>query len=261
MQDLIIIGGGPAGLSAALTARNRNKSVLVITGSMADSGLWKAGRITNYPGTPDIPGKELLEQMTQQARDMGVVFLHARVQNAMPMGETIGVAAGSEFEECRALILATGIAQKSVFPGEKEFLGRGVSYCATCDGMLYRGKRTAVIGLSATRRRKRNFCAASAVMCGILRGRSKNLKFAVSRRRTRSSWTARRFRWTRCLCCAAALRRKRSCRALRQTAAMSLWMPRRRRTYRAFLPPATAPARRISFRPRSARGIKRRFLR
>ena len=68
MQDLIIIGGGPAGLSAALTARNRNKSVLVITGSMADSGLWKAGRITNYPGTPDIPGKELLEQMTQQAR-------------------------------------------------------------------------------------------------------------------------------------------------------------------------------------------------
>lgn len=60
MQDLIIIGGGPAGLSAALTARNRNKSVLVITGSMADSGLWKAGRITNYPGTPDIPGKRAI---------------------------------------------------------------------------------------------------------------------------------------------------------------------------------------------------------
>lgn len=149
MHDLIIVGGGPAGLSAAMTARNRNKTVLVISGSMADSGLWKAGRVTNYPGTPDISGKELLERMMQQAKDMGVDFIRARVQNAMPMGEEIGVSAGSEFELCRALILATGIAQKNVFPGEKEFLGRGVSYCATCDGMLYRGRRTAVIGLSA----------------------------------------------------------------------------------------------------------------
>ena len=149
MHDLIIVGGGPAGLSAAMTARNRNKTVLVISGSMADSGLWKAGRVTNYPGTPDISGKELLERMMQQAKDMGVDFIRARVQNAMPMGEEIGVSAGSEFEQCRALILTTGIAQKNVFPGEKEFLGRGVSYCATCDGMLYRGRRTAVIGLSA----------------------------------------------------------------------------------------------------------------
>lgn len=177
MQDLIIIGGGPAGLSAALTARNRNKSVLVITGSMADSGLWKAGRVTNYPGTPDISGKELLEQMTQQAKDMGVAFLHARVQNAMPMGETIGVAAGSEFEECRALILATGIAQKDVFPGEKEFLGRGVSYCATCDGMLYRGKRTAVIGLSADAPEEAEFLRG--IGCDVRYFEGKKRKFEI----------------------------------------------------------------------------------
>ena len=65
------------------------------------------------------------------------------------MGKTFGVSAGKEFAEGRALLLATGIAQRSTFPGEAEFLGRGVSYCATCDGMLYRGKRAAVIGLAA----------------------------------------------------------------------------------------------------------------
>lgn len=149
MYDLIILGGGPAGLSAALTARNRGKSTLVISGGMADSGLWKAGYVTNYAGVPEISGKELLERMTRQAQALGVEFLRARAQSAMPMGKTIGVAAGSAFEECGALILATGIAPRQTFPGEREFLGRGVSYCATCDGMLYRGKRAAVVGLSA----------------------------------------------------------------------------------------------------------------
>ena len=95
MYDLLIIGGGPAGLSAAMTARNRNLTVCVICGGAADSALYKAGHVTNYPGVPDVSGPALLETMTQQARDLGV------------------------------------------------------SYCATCDGMLYRGKRAAVIGLAA----------------------------------------------------------------------------------------------------------------
>lgn len=177
MYDLIIIGGGPAGLSAALTARNRNKTVLIISGSAADSGLWKAERVTNYPGTPDISGKALLEQMTQQAKELGVDFLHARALNAMPMGETIGVSAGTKFEECRALIIATGIAPKSVFPGEKEFLGRGVSYCATCDGMLYRGKHTAVIGLSADAPEEAEFLRK--IGCNVQYFEGKKQKFEI----------------------------------------------------------------------------------
>lgn len=177
MHDLIIIGGGPAGLSAALTARNRNQTVLIISGGMADSGLWKAERVTNYPGTPDISGKVLLEQMTRQAQDLGVDFLRARVLNAMPMGETIGVSAGTEFEECRALIIATGVAQKNVFPGEKEFLGRGVSYCATCDGMLYRGKRTAVIGLSADAPEEAEFLRG--IGCNVQYFEGKTRKFEI----------------------------------------------------------------------------------
>ena len=149
MYDLLIIGGGPAGLSAAMTARNRNLSVCVICGGAADSALYKAGHVTNYPGVPDVSGPALLETMTQQARDLGADMLRERALSAMPMGKTFGVSAGKEFAEGRALLLATGIAQRGTFPGEAEFLGRGVSYCATCDGMLYRGKRAAVIGLAA----------------------------------------------------------------------------------------------------------------
>ena len=149
MYDLLIIGGGPAGLSAAMTARNRNLSVCVICGGAADSALHKAGHVTNYPGVPDVSGPALLETMTQQARALGADILRERALSAMPMGKTFGVSAGKEFAEGRALLLATGIAQRGTFPGEAEFLGRGVSYCATCDGMLYRGKRAAVIGLAA----------------------------------------------------------------------------------------------------------------
>ena len=149
MYDLLIIGGGPAGLSAAMTSRNRNLTVCVICGGAADSALYKAGHVTNYPGVPDVSGPALLETMTQQARDLGADLLGERALAAMPMGIWFGVSAGKEFVEGRALLLATGIAQRGTFPGETAFLGRGVSYCATCDGMLYRGKRAAVIGLAA----------------------------------------------------------------------------------------------------------------
>lgn len=157
MYDLLIIGGGPAGLSAAMTARNRNLSVCVICGGAADSALYKAGHVTNYPGVPDVSGPALLETMTQQARDLGADFLRERALSAMPMGKTFGVSAGKEFAEGRALLLATGIAQRGTFPGEAEFLGRGVSYCATCDGMLYRGKPVAVVGRSPDAPEEANF--------------------------------------------------------------------------------------------------------
>ena len=146
MYDLLIIGGGPAGLSAAMTARNRNLSVCVICGGAADSALHKAGRVTNYPGVPDVSGPALLETMTQQARDLGADMLRERALSAMPMGKTFGVSAGKEFVEGRALLLATGIAQRGTFPGETDYLGRGVSYCATCDAFFYRGKDVAVLG-------------------------------------------------------------------------------------------------------------------
>lgn len=167
MYDLLIIGGGPAGLSAAMTARNRNLSVCVICGGAADSALYKAGHVKNYPGVSDVSGPVLLETMTQQTRDLGADILRERALSAMPMGKTFGVSAGKEFAEGRALLLATGIAQRGTFPGETDYLGRGVSYCATCDGMLYRGRTVAVVGSGEEAVRDGDFL--KSIGCSVLR--------------------------------------------------------------------------------------------
>lgn len=149
MYDILIIGGGPAGISAALTARSRGKKAAVISGSLSDSPLWKAPVVDNYPGLPSVSGRALLELFEKQAATAGVERIFGRALSAMPMDESFGVSVGSEFYEAKTLILCTGVSQGNVYPGEQEFLGRGVSYCATCDGMLYRGKKVAVIGLCA----------------------------------------------------------------------------------------------------------------
>ena len=144
MYDIITIGGGPAALSAAITARARNKTVAVISADYRLSGLAKAPEILNYPGIPALSGLELLERMTDHAREMGAELKEGRTVSVIP-GDTFFVSYGQEFAEGRSLILTTGIVQTRTFPGEQELLGRGVSYCATCDGMLYRGKDVCVV--------------------------------------------------------------------------------------------------------------------
>ena len=144
MYDIITIGGGPAALSAAITARARNKTVAVISADYRMSGLYKAPEILNYPGLPAISGSELLERMIDHARAMGAELLEGRTVSVIP-GETFFVSYGQEYAEGKSLILSTGIVQTNTFPGEAELLGRGVSYCATCDGMLYRGKEVCVV--------------------------------------------------------------------------------------------------------------------
>lgn len=148
MTDIIIIGGGPAGVSAALTAKNRGKSVLVIGNAAASSDIYKSRLITNYPGLPDVSGDKLMEVFRSQLDSSGIEVLNARALTAMVVGDGFFVSVGRENYQCRALILATGLARSRAFEGEAEYLGRGVSYCATCDGMLYRGKTVAVIGLN-----------------------------------------------------------------------------------------------------------------
>ncbi len=148
MYDVIIIGGGPAGISAALTLRARGKSVAVVGKGAAQSSLARAERIDNYPGVPAVSGSALLETMTAQAKAQGAEFIEEKALSAMPMGETLFVSAGQNVLETRALILCTGVSRGKALPGESELLGAGVSYCATCDGMLYRGRRVAVLGFS-----------------------------------------------------------------------------------------------------------------
>ena len=157
MYDIAVIGSGPAGLSAAVQARARNRSVLVVGGDDRDNPLYKTPRIDNYLGFPQISGKELLERFRAHADDMGVARKEGRVLNIMPMGDTFYLSIGSEMEQARAIILATGVVRANKYPGEAEYLGRGVSYCATCDGMLYRGKEVIVVGKAADAPQEANY--------------------------------------------------------------------------------------------------------
>lgn len=149
MTDIAIIGGGPAAISAALTARQRNMSVVVISGDPSASHLAKAEKIDNYPGMPDMSGREMLDIMTAQAEEKGVWFMHGTATSVMPFGDSFGIAVGNDFMEAEAVIIASGVSMGRPYPGEEAYLGRGVSYCATCDGMLYRDRPIAVIGLCA----------------------------------------------------------------------------------------------------------------
>ncbi|SMC47745.1 NAD(P)/FAD-dependent oxidoreductase [Papillibacter cinnamivorans] len=149
MTDIAIIGGGPAGLSAAINARIRNKTVLLVTNDYKDSYLAKAERVDNYLGLPGLGGQELMEQFRKHAESQGVEEVNKRVISVMPMGESFFLSYESEVAEAKTIILTTGVVPAGKLPGEGEFLGKGVSYCATCDGMLYRGRKVVVVGKSA----------------------------------------------------------------------------------------------------------------
>ena len=147
--DTLIIGGGPAAVSAALTLRARNKTVLIVSGGLDDIPLSRSPRIDNYPGMPEISGRELLQRMEAQAAQAGAELIRGRATSVLNMGGVFGTAVGTEFYQSATVILCTGVKAGKEFPGEKEFLGRGVSYCVTCDGMLYRGKDVCLVGFTS----------------------------------------------------------------------------------------------------------------
>lgn len=146
MLDIAIIGAGPAGLSAAINGVIRNKKVIVFGRDPKSSYLYKAEKVDNYLGLPNISGSEMIHQFIKHAQDLGVEFHEGRVLEVFPMGDYYTLNAENEFFEARTVIIATGVPKAKYIPGEKELLGKGVSYCGTCDGPLYRGKTTIVIG-------------------------------------------------------------------------------------------------------------------
>ena len=144
--DLLIVGGGPAGLAAAIHARARDKSALVISNEPTASALCRAPAMANYPGLPGITGLELVKRLVEQARDMGAEFKRGRALSVMPLGSSVMVSVENDAAEGRAVLLAPGVTRAAPLNGEEELLGRGVSYCATCDGMFYRGKDVVCAG-------------------------------------------------------------------------------------------------------------------
>ena len=142
--DIAIIGTGPAGVSAALTAKNRNKSILLLGSRQMSEKVAKAHEIRNYPGLPFVKGEELAAAFRDQLDRMEIPVTETRIGAVYAMGDYFALQAGEEMLEAKTVILATGVVMAKTLPGEEELLGRGVSYCATCDGFLYKGKTAAV---------------------------------------------------------------------------------------------------------------------
>lgn len=159
MLDVAIIGGGPAALSAAINCRQRNKSVCVFGRSLDSSLLFAAEKVDNYLGMPDISGEEMLNQFYTHAVQQGVEFRETRIKQILSLGDRYMINADNQFIEAKTVILATGLSKSRGISGEMELLGKGVSYCATCDGMLYRNKNVIVVGENEEGEAEANFLA------------------------------------------------------------------------------------------------------
>ena len=144
--DIAIIGSGPAGISAAITAKARNKSVLLFGGSGISEKIGKAHLIRNYPGLPEISGAELEKAYSSHLATMGLSITQEQVIAVYDMGDCFTLQTTAGIYESETVILATGAVLGKPLVGEIEFLGKGVSYCATCDAFLYKGKTVAVLG-------------------------------------------------------------------------------------------------------------------
>jgi len=148
MHRLIIIGSGPAGLTAATYAARAQLSPLVIEGPEPGGQLTTTTVIENWPGSPDgIDGPLLMENMRKQAARFNVAFKNGAVTGLEVQQQPYGVMVGDERLETQALIIATGASPRLLgLPAEKQLLGRGVSVCATCDGFFFKQKDVLVVG-------------------------------------------------------------------------------------------------------------------
>ena len=147
MYDLVIIGAGPAGLGASIYA-SRYKLNHVVIGGEIGGQVTEAWDIENYAGIESISGKELMEKFVKQTKDLGGNIIEGNVNKITKDAELfiISTEDGNTYES-KSIILALGMkARKLNIPGEDKFLGKGISYCATCDAMFFRGKDVAVIG-------------------------------------------------------------------------------------------------------------------
>lgn len=143
--SIAIVGCGPAGLSAALNARIRKKSLILFGENGVSNKVSRPASIKNYLGMPSVSGEELKEAFLQHILEMGITITNAHIDGIYPMGGYFVLSSGSKMYEAKAVILATGAKASNLIPGEQQLLGNGVSYCATCDGLVYEGRTVAVV--------------------------------------------------------------------------------------------------------------------
>ena len=143
--DIAIIGSGPAGISAALNIKIRNKKFILFGSSNLSSKLERAPKVNNYLGFYNVSGEELKKRFHEHMKQMDIQITEERVDSIYSMGECFLLAVNDKYYEAKTIILATGIDFNKEIEGEEEFLGHGVGYCATCDAPLYKGRTVSII--------------------------------------------------------------------------------------------------------------------
>lgn len=146
--DVVIIGTGPAGLSAAITLKVRGKNILLLGPEGLSHKIVKAQRIDNYPGLPGISGEGMRKKFLKHIKSLNVDIAGDRVNAVYSMGEYFAIQGHKSSYEAESVILAAGMTVAKPYDGETENLGRGVSYCATCDAALYQGRTAIVVAYS-----------------------------------------------------------------------------------------------------------------
>lgn len=163
IYDAAIIGAGPAGVSAALNLKIHEKNFIWLGSKTLSDKIAKAERVANYPGLPGVTGGELSAAFLQHIQSMDISLTDQMVNSILPMGkERYALMAGSEFYEAKTILFATGIANTATLKGESELVGKGVSYCATCDGELYKGKTIAIVITSPRFEHEANYLSGLA---------------------------------------------------------------------------------------------------
>lgn len=144
MYDIIIVGAGPAGLTAALYALRARKKVLIIEAKAYGGQIINAHRIENYPGIKEISGYEFATTLYNQVKDLGAII---KYETVLRVDETKKVITNKDTYEAKSVIIATGAESRKLnIDNESKFLGKGVSYCATCDGAFFKGEDVAIVG-------------------------------------------------------------------------------------------------------------------
>ena len=151
LYDIIIIGAGPAGLTAAIYGRRANKKVLVLESTSYGGRIISAKEIENYPGFINISGVDLANKLYEQAKSIGALIVFERVDSIEDLIEYKSVSTNKNTYKGKSVIIANGINNKKIgLPNERELTGKGISYCATCDGSFFKGKDVCVYGSGLT---------------------------------------------------------------------------------------------------------------
>lgn len=160
--DIAIVGSGPAGLSAAINAKIRNKNIILFGYRDLSNKLTKAPKINNYLGFYEVTGESLKERFQEHIKAMDIEITEERINAIYAMGDYYALMANEKIFEAKTIIIATGMEYTKPLKGEMELLGKGVGYCATCDAPLYRGKLVTIIGYNKEAEQEANYVSELA---------------------------------------------------------------------------------------------------